>query len=240
MIVVSAGNKENGEVKKKGPKPGTAAIRLATAERRAQVAKLYVQGNHGIRALARRFGVSSTTIARDLDAIRKEWRESRVEDWDDARNELRSGLRYLLGEAMDAWHRSKADRQRTRVKTAGSGNGKKELTVETEKVVGDPRFLEEGRRTYEMLAKLDRLFLPERHEVSGPNGTPLSLVSIVAQVDGGESAEVIDAEYVDKLVGEQAGQLTVEESPGIPGSSPEPPAPEPEEATPDEAPDSPE
>ena len=50
--------------------------------RRAQVTKLYLKGGTQA-AIASELGVCQGTISSDIKAIRKEWKESRVHDYDE-------------------------------------------------------------------------------------------------------------------------------------------------------------
>jgi DNA-binding NarL/FixJ family response regulator len=52
-------------------------------QRRRQVGEFYVKGSTQSQ-IARETGVSQSTVSADLKAIRGEWRESRIRDFDEA------------------------------------------------------------------------------------------------------------------------------------------------------------
>ncbi len=86
--------------------------------RRAEVATLSLRGVT-YAEMAVRLQVGRTTISSDLRAIRKEWLESRVRDFDQAREmELRK-LDNLEREAWEAWSRSQRPTETNKVSGGG-------------------------------------------------------------------------------------------------------------------------
>ena len=57
--------------------------RLAYTERRKEVAKLYLEA-WTQQAIADHFGVNQSTISRDLEAIRQQWVDSAIKDFNQA------------------------------------------------------------------------------------------------------------------------------------------------------------
>ena len=84
------------------------------ARRRQQVAELYVKGWFQT-AIAEELGVSQTTVCHDLKAIRKQWRESSIRDFDAARERELCKLDLLEREAWAAWQRSQEPAESTKV-----------------------------------------------------------------------------------------------------------------------------
>lgn len=111
-------------------------------QRRRQAASLWLRGvpqSH----IAQQLGVSAKTIARDLQATRREWVETRVTDWEQAREIELHKLDALEREAWEAWDRSQRPAETNKV--SGSGT---DLTEKRrgEKIshnrTGDPRYLD--------------------------------------------------------------------------------------------------
>ena len=105
--------------------------------RRRQVAELALQG-WSQSAIADHLGVSQPTICADVKAIRKEWRESSIRDFDELRLIELQKLDFLEREAWAGWFRSQKPAQAAVVTGDGSGN----LTKKSMKhQIGDPRYL---------------------------------------------------------------------------------------------------
>ena len=74
-------------------------------QRRQHVAELYVKGWFQT-AIARELVISQPTVCQDLQAIRKQWRESAIRDFDAARELELQKLDRVEREAWAAWERS--------------------------------------------------------------------------------------------------------------------------------------
>ena len=126
-------------------------------KRRQQVGDLYVQGSTQAQ-IARELGITQSTISVDLKAIRREWHESRVRNFDEAVAIAEKKLDYVEHEAVAAWKCS----QEAAVTTKATQEGSSNETVKYEKVIkkqsGDPRFLEVQHRC---IASRLKLFSPE-------------------------------------------------------------------------------
>jgi predicted transcriptional regulator len=118
--------------------PVKKSTKLAVANRRREVAELYVQGLTQM-AIADRVGVSQPTVSDDLKKIHKEWRESRIRDFDAARDLELQKLDRAESEAWEAWEKSKKPAQSAVV----TGEGADQKTRKTMKnQYGDPRYLD--------------------------------------------------------------------------------------------------
>ena len=115
---------------------------LEIAQRRSHVADFYLQG-WSQYDIADRLSCSQTTICHDLQAIRREWRDSRVRDFDEARAVELEKLDRLEREAWQAWQRSQEPSESTKV-TDGGGGKRAEKVVKQQ--VGDVRFLEQVQK----------------------------------------------------------------------------------------------
>lgn len=71
--------------------------------------EMYRQG-HNVHEIAKRFNVSATQIYRDINKMRKIWREEIARNIDELRAEEIAKLRLLEREANAAWQRSTEDR----------------------------------------------------------------------------------------------------------------------------------
>lgn len=112
---------------------------LALINRRKQVSALCLQGWSQLE-IAAHLEVSQSSISGDLRAIRRDWRDSTIRDFDELRAlELRK-LDLLEREAWAAWTRSQKPSQSAVV----TGEGAHQAARKTMKhQVGDPRFLQQ-------------------------------------------------------------------------------------------------
>jgi len=111
---------------------------LALLHRRKQVAELYLQG-WSQPAIAAQFAVSQPTICADLKAIRKDWRESAIRDFDALRDRELQKLDLIEREAWGAWERSQKPAQSAVV--TGEGQAQR-ARKSMQHQYGDPRFLQ--------------------------------------------------------------------------------------------------
>jgi predicted transcriptional regulator len=91
------------------------------AQRRQQVAELYTKGWFQT-AIARELSISQPTVCQDLQAIRKQWRESAIRDFDAARELELQKLDRVEREAWAAWERSQQPAQSVVVSGDGAGH----------------------------------------------------------------------------------------------------------------------
>lgn len=160
------------------------------------VAELYSKGKNyrEIRSeVIRRLGLetySLKTVHDDIESLLKEWRAQRIDDTDQAVTLFLERNRQHYQESREEWERSRQDRFRTDTKKkgvptnggseSGTGGGDKILTVlREEKRIqelgeGDPRYMELMIKCEEQRAKLLGLYAPEKKELTGANGVPLS------------------------------------------------------------------
>src|SRR5436190_12314643 len=89
--------------------------------RRRQVAELSLQG-WSQPAIAEHLEVSQPTICADLKAIRQEWRDSAVRDFDELRAIELQKLDFMEREAWAGWFRSQKPAQSAVVTGDGTGN----------------------------------------------------------------------------------------------------------------------
>lgn len=119
------------------PRPKEEPTKIA--ERQAKAAEMYVMGQTQA-AIARELGVSRPTITVDLQAIRKQWRESAIRDFDVLKDVELAKLEKTEREAWDAWIRSQANAVKVKT-TQEKGGDFDKVESWSEQQVGDPRFL---------------------------------------------------------------------------------------------------
>jgi hypothetical protein len=149
----------------------TPARRLAIAQRRQQVAKLYLSGKGQVE-IGQELNLAQSTICKDLEHIRTAWRESSIRDFDAQRDLEIARLNQIEREAWAAWERSQQPAQTAVVSgAAGSQTAKRTLRHQC----GNPRFLELALRCNEERCKLLGLDAPLKIAPVTPDGRPLTI-----------------------------------------------------------------
>lgn len=124
--------------------------------RRAAVADLYIKGMTQV-AIASAVGCSRRTVGTDLEKLQRDWQQSAMIDFDEAKRIQLLKLDRIELESWDAWDRSKQQSKSVRQKFKGNPltkDGKavtpEETNTEAREQVGDPRFL---KMVYDCIAK---------------------------------------------------------------------------------------
>ena len=147
----------------------TARDRLIMLARRKNVASLYLRGESQW-AIAGQCGVNQATISRDLKAIRAEWTNSALFDFEQVKAQQLAEVDEVEREAWAAWRRSQQNVETTRVKKAGERN-------EAEKVskaqAGEPRFLAVVLDCVKRRCEILGVQGATKHEHSGLEGKPI-------------------------------------------------------------------
>lgn len=153
--------------------PISPARKLAIAQRRQQVARLYLQGQ-GQTEIALELEMGQSTVSKDLAHIHTAWRESAIRDFDALRDLEIARLNTIEREAWSAWERS----QQPAVTTITSGTAKTR-SENTKRITrhqfGNPRFLELALRASEERRKLLGLDAPLKIAPVTPDGRPLTI-----------------------------------------------------------------
>jgi hypothetical protein len=146
------------------------ARKLAIAQRRQQVARLYLQGQ-GQTEIALELAMGQSTVSKDLHHIHTAWRESAIRDFDAQRDLEIARLNHIEREAWSAWERS----QQPAVTTITSGAARAKNTKRISRnQCGNPRFLELALRASEERRKLLGLDAPLKIAPVNPDGRPLN------------------------------------------------------------------
>ncbi len=182
--------------------------------RRQQVAEWILQSwTQG--AMARELGVSQATISSDLKAIRKEWRDSRVRDFDEAVDLALQKHHRVEREAWAAWKRSQLPAETTRV-TQNGENKRAEKTVRQQP--GDVHFLVVVNHCITACRRLLGLDAPTRIAPTSPDGKEAydahvmtELMRIAAETKEGPT--IIDEQHIKRLLQNQPDGPAGQEDP---------------------------
>lgn len=125
---------------------------------------------------------SLRTVHKDVQRLLKEWRETRIENFDHVVQLELERIDDIIKEAWAAWDKSKTDYEKKKAKQQGvpvgeedgNGNGGDgvitvKMEQQREEVVcyGDPRYLEIVHKNLIERRKLLGLYSPEKKEISG-------------------------------------------------------------------------
>jgi hypothetical protein len=171
------------------------------AQRRQRVAALYIQGWFQT-AIAQGLGISQPTVCQDLQAIRKQWRDSAIRDFDALRERELQKLDLLEREAWAAWKRSQEPAESTRV--VQDGSGKRAQKTEAHRV-GDPRYLEQVHKCVASRRAILGLDAPVRVAPTSPDGETSYHAHVMVELmriaeEAGDGPRVIDAQFVQEQV----------------------------------------
>ncbi|QDU44564.1 hypothetical protein Mal52_30480 [Symmachiella dynata] len=167
--------------------------------RRQEVAEMYLQGSTQA-AIARQLAVSQATVSNDLKAIRQDWKESGIRDFEEAVGQELHKLQLLEREAWDGWRRSQLSLETTRVTQTGSD---KKAEKSSRQQHGDPRFLELVQRTISSRRSLLGLDAPTRIAPTSPDGDEAYDVHVLQKLfklaeETPVGPTVIDAEFLEQ------------------------------------------
>jgi predicted transcriptional regulator len=135
--------------------------KLAILERRQIEADLYLQGWTQCK-IAEHMGVDQKTVSNDLKAIRAQWRESAIRDFDEAREIELKKIDRIEREAWAAWERSQKPLQTA---TTSDETHQRKTRRQMKNQNGDPRFLEQVHKCIASRRALLGLDAPIRTEI---------------------------------------------------------------------------
>ena len=141
-------------------------------DRRRIVAERYLRGQTQWQ-IARSLEVTQSTISDDIKAIRKEWRDAYLKDYEQLKDRELAKIDLMEREYLEAWERSKKERQysRTRKRVARTGNAD-EAEVRKEQRDGNPKFMDGTLRCVEMRCRLLGMLDKKKEESPPPGGPP--------------------------------------------------------------------
>ena len=128
---------------------------------RALIASYYVKG-WSQSDICNQMGLSEDRVSDDLRAIRKEWRESRIRDFDEAQAQELAKIDRLEREAWDAWERSQRDRETSTTEQAQGMNARQRVQFRKQGQTGNQSYLTTVQWCIDRRCKLLGLDAPER------------------------------------------------------------------------------
>jgi hypothetical protein len=150
--------------------PVTRAKKVDVLRRREHVADLYIQGHTQV-AIAEKLGVKQPTISVDLTAIRKQWRESTIRNFDEAKEMELQKLDRVEREAWAAWERSQKPSQSATVEGDGTPKRSRKTIVQKN---GDPRYLDTVLKCVAARRAILGLDAPTKIAATTPDGQALN------------------------------------------------------------------
>lgn len=154
---------------------------------------------------------SLNTVHRDIRCLLDEWRESRLDDMDDALQLELSRIDDTVRELWEQWEKSKEDYTRTQMKRKGmpasrnqngqtvqhqDGDRIRTLLVEekTQNVVGlgNPSYISEIRQQLAERRKLLGLYAPEKKDIQGTMSFASFLMESGALDDAERESQSLD------------------------------------------------
>jgi hypothetical protein len=140
---------------------------------RADVARLYLEG-HTQAEIGSHLGLSRQQIGYDLEAVRREWLQSSLMDFNAKKAEELAKIDRLEREYWSAWEASKKERQTSITEQTTDAEGER-LKAGIRKVEhGDPRYLAGVERCMEQRAKILGLHAPTETRLTGKDGGPIT------------------------------------------------------------------
>ena len=118
--------------RKRGPKRS----QLQREQDKATIARMILQGKTH-QEIANYLELDRSMVSREVTAIRQEWKQSSIRDFDEARGQKLAELELVKGELWQAWQESKAQKETTlkeRIASLGDGNSResdKRLKIST-------------------------------------------------------------------------------------------------------------
>lgn len=146
------------------------------------IAELYKRG-YSLRKITeevkRRLNIPKLAVSttyNDVQTLLKEWRESRIENIDQALQLELERIDDTTAELWEQWDKSKAEAQKTTTTRSGRIKGKGKAGIETDAVsesrtnvggLGNPAYIAEIRQQLIERRKLLGLYAPEARQVKG-------------------------------------------------------------------------
>jgi len=176
--------------------------RMEKEQRMNLTLEYYLRGR-SFRDIAKELGCGLSTTKRDIDAIRDEWRRSRMDAYGHEQLHELAKIDAIEREAWSQWEASKkeevATRAETEVQIIEGANGTVVRKPGGEKVVrttrlrnADPRYMETIRWCVEQRCKLLGLLAPQKIAPTNPEGTGPAKVVLDLSTLSIEELEALD------------------------------------------------
>lgn len=153
-----------------------AAEPYARAALRAKIIQLWAEGVPQTE-IARRLDTTRTVVYRAICIVRKYWQKTAKQDFERHVADLLPRYGEIYSKAMDSFNKSKGVVTKTKKKKriAKEGNEDAEIAIEEHNEAGDPRFLEQGQRALERMARLVGADKPIKHAWTDSQGNDLPI-----------------------------------------------------------------
>jgi hypothetical protein len=158
---------------------------------RAEIAHLYLR-RWTQAEIGAKLGLSRQQVGYDLEAVRKDWLESSLMDFNAKRAEELARIDRLEREAWECFERSKQGHETTTTEQITGGDGERtRAAIRKEDEHGDPRYLAGVQWCVEQRCKILGLHAPQRHRHGGDEDSPpiRLAVSPAAVIEAGKRLE---------------------------------------------------
>lgn len=157
---------------------------IEAESRREKVAFMYRRGMTQAD-IGKELKINQGNVSRDLKQIRAEWLESRVSDFDAAKEIELQKIDEVERQAWAGWERSVGtiERRTKRKKDAGDKSESEATIVETDQA-GDDRFLQTVLKCIERRCKILGLDAPEKHAETDSKGNDLDRIERINSLAG--------------------------------------------------------
>jgi hypothetical protein len=137
---------------------------------RAEIARLYLQRRTQAE-IGQRLGLSRQQVGYELEAVRKEWLQSSLMDFNARRAEELARIDAVEQEYHLAWEASKKERQTSITEQITTPEGERlKAGIRKEEQTGDARYLEGVQRCIDQRCKILGLNAPQKIAPTTPDG----------------------------------------------------------------------
>lgn len=140
---------------------------------REEIARLYLQ-RWTQAEIGRKLGLSRQQVGYDLEAVRQEWLQSSLVNFNALKAEQLARIDRLEAVHWEAWEASKKPRETTLSEQTDGGDGKRvRAQIRKEDQYGDPRFLAGVQACIKQRCDILGLNAPVETRVTGAGGGPV-------------------------------------------------------------------
>lgn len=189
---------------------------------RALIAHYYVKG-WAQATIAEEMGLSEELVSADLRRIRKEWRDSRIRDFDEAQSVELAKIDRLEREAWEAWEKSKSDRETSMQETGSGLNARSRVQFKKQGQTGNQAYFATIQWCIDRRCKLLGLDAPDKLDArvlteNAPQGTIDERMAKYADLFDGRAI------VVDPFRGVRPGGSVAGDAHALPAGEIRPPA----------------
>jgi hypothetical protein len=149
---------------------------------RAEVARLYLKRWTQVE-IGAKLGLSRQQIGYDLEAVRQEWLQSSLMDFNARRAEELARIDRLERDSWDAWEATKKGKETTTSEHTKGGHGERvKAAIRKVEQAGDPRYLTVVQWCVEQRCRLLGLHAPHKVAPAASDGDEAPLIQIVEVV----------------------------------------------------------